>query len=293
MFVFPLVATIVSFVFSGFVFRQYIQKRRAYQLAWSVALLMFGIASLTETIATAGAWNELLVKTWYLFGAMLVVGYLGVGSLYVADPKTASRLLIIGVVLTMVGPILPMVIFSKTATSAEKLQTGLIFAVISVALIALARLWDRAGTVWLATMIAASAASIAMLAKAQVNAAEVAAKGWEAMDRSLMMKATVASINTLGSVILIGGALYSGWVLWRKNIMRERAVGSILIGAGALINAGGGFIHGFFQIAGPAVLSISLTLGITVMFLGFLETGRQSSPAAAPPPAETRPRTTA
>jgi len=293
MYIFPLAATLVSLVFSGLVLRQYIDKRRAYQLAWSVALLMFGIASLAETIAVAGTWNELLVKTWYLFGAMLVVGYLAVGSLYVADPRTASRLLIVGVVLTMLGPILPMIVFSKTAPSAEKLQTGLIFGVVAIILVALAWLWDRPGTVWLCTMIAASAASAVMLANAPVNSASVAAKGWEAMDRSLVMKATVASINTLGSVVLIGGALYSAWVLMRKHIMRERALGSILIGVGALTNAAGGFIHGFFKIAGPAVLSISLTLGVTVMFLGFLETGRQSSPAAADSPSQKQPRTTA
>lgn len=291
MFLFPLIATAISIIFAGLVFRQYFQKRRPYQLAWSIALLMFGMASLAETIAVVGDWNELLVKVWYLFGGMLVVGYLGIGGLYVADKKTADGLLITGVILTMCGPILPMIIFSKTAAPAEKIQTGLIFGIIAAVLIGLVLIWKRAALVWLATMIAASVASVIMLADAPVNAAEIAIKGWEAMDRSLMMKATVASINTLGSIILIGGALYSGWILWRKNIMRERAIGSTLIGAGALINAAGGFVHGFFEIAGPAVLSISLTLGVVIMFLGFLETGRQPSPATQSPTA--RARTTA
>lgn len=281
MLVFPLVATIVSLAFSGFVFRQYLQKHRPYQLAWSIALLMFGIASLAETIAVgSGGWTEALVKIWYLFGGTLVVGYLAVGSLYVSDTKTASRLLILGVILTLAGPVLPMIIFSKTATAAEKLPAALVFGGVSLLLIVLTLFWKRPATTWLAAMIVASVAAIPMLLVAPIDQAQLAEKGWEAMERPLMLKSMVVSINTLGSVVLIGGALYSAWVLLRKHIMRERAIGSILIGAGALINAAGGFIHGYFGLAGLAVLSISLTIGVTVMFLGFLETGRQSTPAA-------------
>src|SRR3990172_4769453 len=90
MFVFPLSATIVSLVFSIQVFRQYLQKQRPYQLVWSAALLMFGIGALAETFATIGSWNELLVKVYYLFGGTLVVGYLGLGTLYVSGDFDAG-----------------------------------------------------------------------------------------------------------------------------------------------------------------------------------------------------------
>jgi hypothetical protein len=284
-FIFPLIATTVSFLFSALLFKQYFQKKRSYQLAWALALIMFGIASLAETIALGGTgWNNLLVKTWYLFGAVLVVGYLAVGSLYVADTKTASRLLIIGVALTLVGPVLPMIIFSKTVSSTEKLPIALMLGGISMFLIIFTKVWGRPGTAWLATMIIASALAVALLLNAPIKAAEVAEKGWEAMDRSLALKTMVVSINTLGSIILIGGALLSAWALIRKNIMRERAIGSILIGAGASISAAGGYIHGYFGYAGFAVLSISVTLGVSVMFLGFLAAGRQANTAPAPSP---------
>lgn len=283
MFIFPMIATGISLIFSLLVFRQYFQRRKPYQLAWAVALLMFGIASLMETIATVAVWNELLVKTWYLFGAMLVVGYLALGSLYVADKKVAARLLQIGVVVTLIGPVLPMVVFSKGALASEKITAGLIFGIIAVLLIVLTLVTHRPATIWLWTLIGASIGSAVMLINAPFHQSKVAAlvatnqSAWLAMDRTLLMKATVASINTLGTVILAGGALYSAWVLFRKHILKEVATGNILIGIGALINGIGGFASGYFQIAGPALLSILLAIGITVMFFGFLETGRQST----------------
>ena len=43
--VFPLIAAVVALVFSGLLFRQYLQRRRSYQLAWAIALLMYAVAS--------------------------------------------------------------------------------------------------------------------------------------------------------------------------------------------------------------------------------------------------------
>lgn len=280
MIIFPLVATVISLIFGLLVFRQYLERRKPYQLAWSIALFMFGIASLAETLATSGGWNEMLVRVWYLFGATLVVGYLALGSLYVSDPKVASRILIIGVVVTFLGPVLPMVAFSKTSAGPEKIQAAGVLGVVSLALIVLAIVASsRTATVWLWTMLLATAGGLWLTFSAPIDAATVAEQGWQAMQRTLLLKSTVVSINTLGTVVLAGSALYSAWALMRKNIMRERAIGSLLIGLGALVNAGGGFISGYFSIGGPAVLSISVAVGITIMFVGFLQTGRPSKPA--------------
>lgn len=281
MFVFPLIATLVSLIFSGLVFRQYIQRERPFQLAWAVALLMFGVASLAETIGLASGWTETIVKLWYLFGAVLVVGYLALGSLYIHDAVVAGRLLIIGVVLAMIS-VFPIVIFSKTALGAEKLQAGLLFAVIFSELLFFAvRGRENIAKIWLINLMVGTVGGLLMTVMAPVDAPRIAADGWEAINRSLFLKGTAVSINTIGGVILIGGALYSGWVLWQKKIMRERAIGTILIGVGALFPSIGGFAHGYFQAAGQAVLSVSLTVGVAIMFLGFLETGRQSGPPKA------------
>ena len=282
-FIFPLVATAVSFVFAALLLKQYIDKKKAYQFWWGIALVMFGLASLAETVATYGEWNDLLVRVWYTFGATLVVGYLALGSLYVADPKTSSRLLSIGVILAFLGPVLPMVIFSDDAVGSEKLIAASVFGVISLALIILSlSSKEKTPIFWLGALILGTIGGLAMAFTATIDQNLVAIEGWEAMQRPLIMKATVAYINTLGTVVLAGGALYSAYSLMKKNIMRERAIGTILIGIGAIFPALGGFLSGYFKVADIALLSISLTLGITIMFIGFLQTSRPSKTAPQP-----------
>jgi hypothetical protein len=286
MYIFPLIALAVSLIFALELLTQYLQKNRPYQLAWSLAMFMFALASLAEAFGLALGWNSFLVKLWYLFGGALVVGYLALGTLYIQEPKVARRLLVIGAVITLLGPVLPMVIFNKEAVSAEKIPVIVVFLAATVYL-ALASRKDPATTskVWLQTLLVASLASLYLIVKAPVNTEQVTTLGWEAMTRSLMLKALVASLNTLGSVVLIGGALYSAYVLFGKGILTERALGTLLIGVGALINALGGFVHGYFQVAGQAVLSVALAVGIVVMYLGFVQaskpvTVQNQSPAA-------------
>lgn len=72
--------------------------------------------------------------------------------------------------------------------------------------------------------------------------------------------------NIFGTVLLVGGAIYSSWLFWRKRVLLHRVVGNILIAAGALLPAFGGV----FQRAGiPALLYLSELLGVIVMFVGF------------------------
>lgn len=275
MFIFPLIALAFSLIFALELFSQYLQKNRPYQLAWSVAMFMFAIASFAEAVGLALGWSPFFVKLWYLFGAALVVGYLALGTLYIQEPNVASRLLIIGIIVTLLGPVLPMAIFNKEAVAAEKLTTTVLFLIAALVLTVGARR-DRSATarIWLQALIIASVGALYLTVRAPINLEQVATLGWEAMTRSLMLKALVASINTLGSFILIGGALYSAYVLFGKGIMAERALGTLLIGIGALVNAVGGFLHGYFKLAGPALLSISLAIGICLMYLGFVQASK-------------------
>ena len=40
-------------------------------------------------------------------------------------------------------------------------------------------------------------------------------------------------LNTYGTVALVGGALYSAWIFWRKRILPQRVVSNVLIAIGA------------------------------------------------------------
>jgi hypothetical protein len=73
--------------------------------------------------------------------------------------------------------------------------------------------------------------------------------------------------NLYGTVTLVGGALYSAWLFWRKRILLHRTIGNIFIAAGALLPAFGG---GFSRMGIPGALYISELLGAILLFIGFL-----------------------
>lgn len=88
---FDLLATVVSFIFGVMVFNQYLTRRKPYQLAWSIGLLMFAAASLAEALSDLGGWTPLLVKVYYLFGATLTVGYFALGSAFLLLSERTAR----------------------------------------------------------------------------------------------------------------------------------------------------------------------------------------------------------
>ncbi|MDP1808779.1 MAG: hypothetical protein Q8L35_04500 [Actinomycetota bacterium] len=300
MFVFPLLATIVSLVFSVQVFRQYLQKQRPHQLVWSAALLMFGIGALAETLATIGSWNTLLVKIYYLFGGTLVVGYLGLGTLYVsgdfdAGGRLATFLLgrrfntLLSVTLTFLlwSMIYGLKMF-KTSPAIAAVISLLYLAILLAAIIAK----KKVPTVYLVVLLIASVLAAYAISQGSIDNTKLTElQGWHALNRTRAIKTGAFSLNVIGSFLLIIGAIQSAIGLLRKHIMRERAVGNILIAAGVLVVAGGGTLGGLLGLGGQAGISAPMAVGVTIMFLGFLETGRRSSSAAAP--TETQPRTTA
>jgi glucan phosphoethanolaminetransferase (alkaline phosphatase superfamily) len=74
--------------------------------------------------------------------------------------------------------------------------------------------------------------------------------------------------NTFGTVALVGGAVYSAWVFWRRRVMPHRVVSNILIAVGAILPAVGGTHIRF----GGSLLAFYLfeLLGIVIIFIGFL-----------------------
>ena len=73
--------------------------------------------------------------------------------------------------------------------------------------------------------------------------------------------------NLYGTVTLVGGALYSAWIFWRKRILLHRTIGNILIAVGAILPAFGGT---FSRFGIPGALYISELLGAVLLFIGFL-----------------------
>ncbi len=223
MWIFPLAAMLVSGLFSGVVGRQYRRRRSPALLSWSVALFVFGIASACDFIGTFSGWSSYIAKIYFLTGATVVVGYLGLGTMYLLAPKRVAR-------------------------------------------------------AWLAFMLIATVVGVILLSTASVDAKllrSAAEPGWKAIRQPWPLAALVVSVNSLGTLILVGGAAFSA-------VFRRYPLANGLIAGGALITASGGtltrFGHYQFQEIGQAA-------GITVMFAGFLLAGSRNKQSPGQPAA--------
>jgi len=88
-------------------------------------------------------------------------------------------------------------------------------------------------------------------------------------------------LNIYGTLTLVGGALYSAFLFWRKKILANRMFGNILIAAGALSPAMGGT---FLRAGLTDLLYLSELVGAIVMFIGFLMATSGSSEAVSTVP---------
>ncbi|MDP2917818.1 MAG: hypothetical protein Q8O16_07825 [Dehalococcoidia bacterium] len=74
--------------------------------------------------------------------------------------------------------------------------------------------------------------------------------------------------NTFGAVALVGGAIYSVWIFWRKRILAHRVASNILIAVGAILPAFGGILMRFWDSL-TAFYLLEL-FGVAIIFIGFL-----------------------
>jgi vacuolar-type H+-ATPase subunit I/STV1 len=73
--------------------------------------------------------------------------------------------------------------------------------------------------------------------------------------------------NLYGTVTLVGGALYSAFLFWRKRVLLHRVIGNVLIATGAILPAFGGT---FSRFGIPGALYITELLGAILLFIGFM-----------------------
>lgn len=74
-------------------------------------------------------------------------------------------------------------------------------------------------------------------------------------------------LNIYGTITLVGGAIYSAFLFWRKHVLVQRMFGNILIAAGAMLPAVGG---SFVRAGLPDFLYVSEFLGVVIMYGGFM-----------------------
>lgn len=214
--IFPILSALISALCAGMIARDALRKPRPDKLAWSVAFALFAIASASEAIGSLNDWTPALVRIYYLTGAVLVVGFLALGELYLLAGRAIER-------------------FAPGVT------------------------------------VLATAFSAALVFNAPVDHAKLADDGWEAIERSNLLTATTITLNAGGTLVIVGGLLYSAWKFKRLGIYRNRMIGCVLIAAGTLVVAMGGTATRLGQ---REYLYVAMSIGVATIFAGYLWTRR-------------------
>lgn len=114
----------------------------------------------------------------------------------------------------------------------------------------------------------------------------VSAQYKEIMTRNGLIILLTILLNIYGTITLVGGALYSAFLFWRKKVLASRMVGNILIAAGALMPAMAG---SFIKAGLTDWLYVSEFIGVVLMYIGFLQaTASRPVESKANIPATTR-----
>ena len=210
----PAVTALVALAFAIVVVRQYLGHHKTYQLMWAAGFTMFAVAAFAGYLARSGPTTETEYRTFYLFGAILNVAWLSLGTLYLLARRSWADAALVAVailsVLAAYGVVSVPVDLTAAADSGRGFPNG-----------SLARVLAGVG-------------------------------------------------SGLGSIVLIGGALWSAWIFFQRRRNGRRAIANIIIGVGVLIVAAGGTAT-FTGASG--VLEVANLVGLSVMFAGFLLIG--------------------
>jgi hypothetical protein len=158
---------------------------------------------------------------------------------------------------------------SGGATDVEYRLFYLFGAITNVAWLALGTIYivaPRFGRAALVAVLALSAVAAYAVFASPVDIAVAVDTGKGYPDGSLPR--ILAAIGSgVGSLVLIGGAIWSAWVFFRRRNQGRRALANAVIAIGVFIVAAGGTVA-FTGASG--ILELTNLVGVSVMFVGFL-----------------------
>jgi hypothetical protein len=178
-------------------------------------------------------------------------------------------------------------------TSAEFRAYWLFGAVLNVPYLALGEVYLLARRPWvghlsLVVLLAATAYAASVVRTAPLDTAVLASQeffsGREVMGEEATARTLALVYSYTGTAILVIGILWSALGMRARPELRNRFYGTLLIAVGALVVAGGAA----FAAAGSFVgFSLTLAVGVSVMYAGFLTATRprRQVPVPAAPPA--------
>ena len=246
--VLPFISTIIILFFVVKVFQRYFATRKAHFLFWGIGLAMFGVGSFAEAYL-ALSWNQWVFFGWYLFGAALNAAWIGHGTLNLLVRKSwvqvVTALLVIGSLVAAFFMFQAMPTLDEDAfTTARPVS-------------------EQYGTKQLKEGQTASAGQ---------QTAVITYRGEQVtVVRGLLplgspVRLTTPFFNIYGLLTLVGGAIWSAYLFWRKEVLLNRVWANMLIAGGALLI---GFASTLTRLGYGQYLYLGELLAAILMFAGF------------------------
>ncbi len=228
-------ATAVATLFAQATLVRFTKDHRPQDRAWTIALVLFALGSAALAVGVSTGWDNGTFRLFYLFGAVLSVPWLAMGTVHL-----------------LVRP-----------SRARRIETGLI-------------------------LLSGLAAGVLLTAPMEAVHGTAIPVGKEVFGVFPRVLAAVGS--GVGAVVIVVGAIVSA-VRFARNRTAPgnggRALANVLIATGTLILSSGGLIQG---VAGKdEAFVLSLAVGISVIYAGFLVAARASGSRAVRVPAEAAP----
>jgi hypothetical protein len=182
-----------------------------------------------------------VLKLWYLTGAMLTAAWLGQGTLNFLV-RRKSVVMAANIVLLVVSLV------------------SVVLIVVQPVDMTAANLYDPS--------IPASAHNPLMAIPEGIREGRLPAQYQVILGTGGLVLVLTILLNIYGTLALVGGAIYSAYLFFRKNILANRMIGNILIAAGGMFPAMGGT---FVRAGMVDWLYISEFVGVILMFAGFVQ----------------------
>jgi hypothetical protein len=188
---------------------------------------------------------------------------------YIRKRRPSHLAWAVGLLLFAVAALCGFLARSGGATDLEYRLFYLFGAIANVAWLALGTVFivaPRYGRAALAAVLALTVVAVYAVFSTPVDLAVAVDTGRGFPDGSLPR--ILAGIGSgVGSLVLIGGALWSAWVFVRRRDQGRRALANVIIAVGVFIAAAGG-TAAFTGASG--ILELTNLIGVSVMFVGFL-----------------------
>jgi len=229
--VLPFLSSVLSFAFAAMVGDQWLRRRQAYQLVWTVGLLWYGISAGTEFLGSAFGWSEPLYRAWYLFGAFGVAAYLGLGTIYLLNRTRFGYFVAASFALAGLFSLLTSVKYAREGTPASDASVLLVVGA-SLAITVAVTLVTAFARRWMGHFVAAVLVVASIGVTVATLTVDVAAPGFSVDEIHIPVGTAMPAdlrimtppFNIVGAFALVFGAVYSAYIFMPKvRVMRIRS----------------------------------------------------------------------